>query len=155
MTSVDDERFMRRALELAERGRYSVSPNPMVGCVIVRDGQIVGEGFHQRAGEAHAEVAALATCDARGPTMYVTLEPCAHHGRTPPCADAVIAAGVDRVVVGVVDPNPEVAGRGIERLRAAGIDVEVAAGEPAWRARALVVGYLSRHARGRPWVIYE
>src|SRR5688572_12543423 len=106
---------MKRALELAENGRYTVSPNPMVGCVIVRDGAIIAEGWHRRAGEAHAEVDALARCtDARGATMYVTLEPCSHHARTPPCADAVIAAGITRVVVAMVDPNDEVNGRGIE-----------------------------------------
>jgi len=116
---------MRRALELAEKGRYSVSPNPMVGCVIVRDGAVIAEGWHRRAGEAHAEVDALSRCgDARGATMYVTLEPCAHHGRTPPCADAVIAAGVKRVVIATLDPNELVDGRGAARMREAGIEVE-------------------------------
>jgi diaminohydroxyphosphoribosylaminopyrimidine deaminase/5-amino-6-(5-phosphoribosylamino)uracil reductase len=123
---VSDERFMRRALELAESGRYSVSPNPMVGCVLVRDGAIIGEGWHRRAGEAHAEVEALATCaDASGATLYVTLEPCCHQGRTPPCTDAVIAARVRRVVIAMRDPHDVVDGRGIGRLRDAGIDVEV------------------------------
>ena len=116
---------MRRALELAENGRYTVSPNPMVGCVIVRDGLVIGEGWHRRAGEAHAEVDALSRCsDARGATMYVTLEPCSHHGRTPPCADAVIASGVKRVIVAMIDPNDEVNGRGLDVMRAAGIEVE-------------------------------
>jgi len=120
----DDERYMRRALELAEQGRYSVSPNPMVGCVIVRDGAIVAEGWHRRAGEAHAEVDALSHgADVRGATMYVTLEPCSHHGRTPPCADAVVASGVKRVVIATLDPNDKVDGRGAARLREAGIDV--------------------------------
>ena len=115
---------MRRALELAEQGRYTVSPNPMVGCVIVRDGAVIAEGWHRRAGEAHAEVDALGRCpDARGATMYVTLEPCSHHGRTPPCADAVIASGVSRVVVATIDPSEHVDGAGVERLRAHGIDV--------------------------------
>ena len=115
---------MRRALELASNGRYGVSPNPMVGCVIVRDGVVVAEGWHRRAGEAHAEVDALSRCsDARAATLYVTLEPCSHHGRTPPCADAVIASGVKRVVAAMSDPNETVAGRGFERLRSAGIDV--------------------------------
>lgn len=124
MRAVTDEHFMSRALELAERGRYSTSPNPMVGCVIVRDGVVIGEGFHQRAGEAHAEVAALQSCsDARGATLYVTLEPCAHHGRTGPCADVVIAAGVARVVVAMHDPNELVNGAGIDRIRTAGIEV--------------------------------
>jgi diaminohydroxyphosphoribosylaminopyrimidine deaminase/5-amino-6-(5-phosphoribosylamino)uracil reductase len=123
---VNDEVFLQRALELAERGRFSVSPNPMVGCVVVRDGQVLGEGWHERAGEAHAEVNALRACgDARGATMYVTLEPCSHHGRTPPCAEAVIASGVSRVVIAMPDPNEIVDGRGIEALRKAGIDVRV------------------------------
>jgi diaminohydroxyphosphoribosylaminopyrimidine deaminase/5-amino-6-(5-phosphoribosylamino)uracil reductase len=148
---------MSRAIELAERGRGTTSPNPLVGAVVVRDGEVVGEGWHERRGEPHAEVHALRAAGerARGATLYVTLEPCSHEGLTPPCADAVIAAGADRVVVGVVDPNPKVNGAGIDRLRAAGIDVEVVAGEPAWRARDLNAGYLSLHERGRPWVIYK
>ena len=122
--AVDDEQFMRRALELAGNGRYTVSPNPMVGCVVVRDGSIIAEGWHRKAGEAHAEVDALSRCgDPRGATLYVSLEPCAHHGRTPPCADAVVAAGVRRVVVAMTDPNESVNGRGLDALRAAGIDV--------------------------------
>lgn len=116
---------MQRALELAQQGRYTVSPNPMVGCVIVRDGVVLAEGFHRRAGEAHAEVEALRGVDAKDATIYVTLEPCSHHGRTPPCAEAVIAAGLKRVVVAMADPNDVVNGRGIERLRAAGIEVTV------------------------------
>ncbi len=116
---------MRAALELAERGRYSVSPNPMVGCVVVRDGAVIGEGFHRRAGEPHAEIEALRSAgDARGATMFVTLEPCAHQGRTPPCAEALVAAGLRRVVIAMSDPNENVNGRGIEKLRAAGIEVE-------------------------------
>jgi diaminohydroxyphosphoribosylaminopyrimidine deaminase/5-amino-6-(5-phosphoribosylamino)uracil reductase len=124
--AVSDEHFMQRALSLSERGRYTVSPNPMVGCVIVRDDVVIGEGFHRRAGEAHAEVEALrAGDDVRGATMFVTLEPCSHHGRTPPCADAVIASGVSRVVIAMEDPHEVVNGRGIAALRAAGIDVTV------------------------------
>jgi diaminohydroxyphosphoribosylaminopyrimidine deaminase/5-amino-6-(5-phosphoribosylamino)uracil reductase len=119
-----DEHFTQRALELAERGRFSVSPNPMVGCVIVRDDVVLAEGWHERAGEPHAEIHALRACeDPRGATMYVTLEPCSHHGRTPPCVDAVIASGVSRVVIAMSDPNERVNGRGIAALREAGIDV--------------------------------
>jgi diaminohydroxyphosphoribosylaminopyrimidine deaminase/5-amino-6-(5-phosphoribosylamino)uracil reductase len=121
---VTDEQSMARALELAERGRFSVSPNPMVGCILVRDGKVIAEGWHQRAGEGHAEVNALSACaDPRGATMYVTLEPCSHHGRTPPCDEAVIRSGVARVVVAMMDPNDQVHGRGIDALRSAGIEV--------------------------------
>ncbi len=119
--------LLERALDLAERGRGTTHPNPVVGAVIERDGEVVGEGWHERAGGPHAEVVALEQAGerARGATMYVTLEPCAHHGRTPPCADAVVAAGVARVVVGAADPDPRTDGRGIARLREAGVDVEV------------------------------
>ena len=121
----DDQRFMFRALDLAARARGLTSPNPMVGAVIVRDGTVVGEGFHQAAGMPHAEIEALAAAgtEAGGATLYVTLEPCVHHGRTPPCAPVVIAAGIRRVVVAVSDTNPLVAGRGLAALRAAGLDV--------------------------------
>lgn len=120
---MSDEHFMQRALELAQNGRYTVSPNPMVGCVIVRDGEIIAEGFHRKAGEAHAEIDALRkVSDAKGATLYVTLEPCAHHGRTAPCVDAVIAAKPQRVVIAMDDPHPEHTG-GIAKLRDAGIDV--------------------------------
>jgi diaminohydroxyphosphoribosylaminopyrimidine deaminase/5-amino-6-(5-phosphoribosylamino)uracil reductase len=148
---------LERALELAERVRGTTYPNPVVGAVLVCDGEIVGEGWHERPGEAHAEVNALRAAGdrARGATAYVTLEPCSHHGRTPPCADALIEAGVARVVVGVLDPNPKVHGAGVERLRSAGIDVEVAEGELARRAREQNAGYLSVFERGRPWVIYK
>ncbi len=116
---------MRRALELAEHGRYSVSPNPMVGGFLVRNSQIIGEGWHQRAGEPHAEVKALQSCeDPRGATMYVNLEPCVHHGRTPPCTHVILSAGVTRVVIAASDPNDVVNGRGIADLRRAGLQVE-------------------------------
>ena len=149
-------RQFERALELAERGRGTTSPNPMVGAVLERDGELVGEGWHERPGESHAEVQALRAAGehARGATLFVTLEPCAHHGRTPPCADALIDAGVARVVVGASDPNPEARG-GTERLRSAGVEVELAEGEVAWRARELNAGYFSVHDRARPWVIYK
>jgi diaminohydroxyphosphoribosylaminopyrimidine deaminase/5-amino-6-(5-phosphoribosylamino)uracil reductase len=121
-----DAEFMQRALALAERGRYTVSPNPMVGCIVVRDGAVIGEGWHRRAGEPHAEVEALRQCgDPRGATMYVTLEPCCHYGRTSPCTDSVITAGIGRLVIAMEDPNELVNGRGIEAVRAAGIDVTV------------------------------
>src|SRR5262245_50175451 len=123
-----DQELMCRALALAERGLFTTTPNPRVGCVIVRDGAVVGEGFHERAGGPHAETNALGAAGARaeGATAYVTLEPCSHHGRTPPCADALIAAKVSRVVVGLADPDPDpqVAGRGLARLRDAGVEVE-------------------------------
>jgi diaminohydroxyphosphoribosylaminopyrimidine deaminase/5-amino-6-(5-phosphoribosylamino)uracil reductase len=143
---------MARALELAARGLYTTDPNPRVGCVLVRGNETLGEGWHERAGEAHAEVAALkaARGDVRGATAYVSLEPCSHTGRTPPCVDALIAAGIGRVVCACVDPNPRVAGAGIERLKAAGIAVSVGILEN--EARALNPGFFSRFARGRPYV---
>jgi diaminohydroxyphosphoribosylaminopyrimidine deaminase / 5-amino-6-(5-phosphoribosylamino)uracil reductase len=143
---------MARALELAARGLYTTDPNPRVGCVITREGRVIGEGWHARAGEPHAEVLALSAAGphARGSTVFVTLEPCSHTGRTPPCADALIAAGVARVVCCSVDPNPRVAGAGIERLQAAGVAVSV--GALAAEARELNVGFFSRFERGRPWV---
>src|SRR5215216_3313036 len=117
---------MQRALELAERGRGTTHPNPIVGAVVVRDGEVVGEGWHERRGEPHAEVIALDAAGerARDATLYVSMEPCAHHGSTPPCTDAVLAAGIERVVAASVDPNPK-AGRGLEVLRAAGVEVEL------------------------------
>lgn len=143
---------MARALELAALGRYSVRPNPMVGCVLVKDGWVIGEGWHERAGEPHAEVHALgqAGTAARGATAYVTLEPCAHHGRTPPCAEALRDAGVARVVAAQVDPDPRVAGSGLAMLRQAGI--EVGCGLLEAQARELNRGFLSRIERGRPWL---
>ncbi|MDX8380208.1 MAG: bifunctional diaminohydroxyphosphoribosylaminopyrimidine deaminase/5-amino-6-(5-phosphoribosylamino)uracil reductase RibD [Gallionella sp.] len=149
---LDDSQWMAQALRLAERGMDSTSPNPRVGCVLVRDGVVIGQGWHQRAGEPHAEVYALRAANdaARGATAYVTLEPCAHQGRTPPCADALIAAGVARVVVAGQDANPQVSGLGIARLRAAGIAVDCGLMETA--ARALNVGFFSRMERAIPWV---
>lgn len=147
-----DEEFMARALELARRGRFTTTPNPNVGCVIVRDGVIVGEGWHQRAGEPHAEVHALRMAGdrARGATAYVTLEPCSHHGRTSPCCDALIAAGISRVVAAMQDPNPEVAGRGLYRLQQAGINVSH--GMMMAEAEALNRGFLKRMRTGFPFV---
>jgi len=150
-----DHDFMARALSLAQRGLYTTTPNPRVGCVIVRDGQVVGEGWHEKAGGAHAEVAALAQKvgaggTAQGATVYVTLEPCNHFGRTPPCVDALIAAGVARVVAAMQDPNPLVAGQGLARLAAAGIATECGLLED--EARELNIGFVSRMTRGRPWL---
>jgi diaminohydroxyphosphoribosylaminopyrimidine deaminase/5-amino-6-(5-phosphoribosylamino)uracil reductase len=149
---ITDVRHMAQAIGLARRGLYTTTPNPRVGCVIVRDGVIIGEGFHEKAGEPHAEVHALRAAGekARGATLYVTLEPCSHHGRTPPCTDAVIAAGVVRVVAAMRDPNPKVAGQGFSRLRAAGITVDD--GVMEGDARELNIGFVSRMTRGRPWV---
>ncbi|HJU21610.1 MAG TPA: bifunctional diaminohydroxyphosphoribosylaminopyrimidine deaminase/5-amino-6-(5-phosphoribosylamino)uracil reductase RibD, partial [Casimicrobiaceae bacterium] len=146
--------YMARALALAERGLCTTTPNPRVGCVIVKDGELVGEGFHERAGEAHAEVAALRDArekgrDVRGTTVYSTLEPCNRQGRTPPCVDALIAAGVARVVAAMPDPNPDQGG-GAARLRAAGIAVDVGLLED--EARTLNAGFVSRMTRGRPWL---
>lgn len=150
--AVLDVHYMARALELARQGLYSTHPNPRVGCVIVRDGQIVGEGWHVRAGEPHAEVHALRQAGelARGATAYVTLEPCSHHGRTPPCADALVNAGVDRVVAAMQDPNPQVAGRGLLRLQDAGI--AVSSGVLESEARALNKGFIKRMETGLPYV---
>lgn len=143
---------MRRALELAARGRYSVSPNPMVGCLIMRDGNVIAEGWHQRAGEPHAEIEALRNVDARGATMIVTLEPCAHHGRTPPCADAIIAAGVSRVGIAMRDPH-DVAAGGIEKLREAGIDVVTGVLEE--EARKLNEIFVHAVTHRRPFVLLK
>ena len=151
-TTAQDQAYVARALELAARGLFTTDPNPRVGCVVARDGEVLGEGWHVRAGEPHAEVLALRAAgpQARGATVYVTLEPCSHTGRTPPCAEALLAAGVARVVCCSVDPNPRVAGAGIARLRAAGIDVSVGVFEP--QARELNAGFFSRFERGRPFV---
>lgn len=147
-----DHVFMARALRLTERGRQTATPNPNVGCVIVKHGRIIGEGWHDKAGTPHAEARALVACkeSPAGATVYVTLEPCAHHGRTPPCADALIGAGVGRVVAALEDPNPQVSGKGFEALRAAGIRAE--SGLMAAQAGEVHRGFLSRMRRGRPWV---
>ncbi len=152
MHTAPDHQYMATALRLAEQGLYTTSPNPRVGCVVVRDGQVLSTAWHQRAGEPHAEPLALRAAGdaARGATAYVTLEPCSHYGRTPPCADALIAAGVARVVIAMQDPNPLVSGRGVVKLRAAGIVVECGLMEAA--ARELNIGFVSRMTRGRPWL---
>ena len=143
---------MTRALRLAERGLFTTSPNPRVGCVLVNCGEIVGEGWHEKTGEAHAEIHALRAAGdaARGATAYVTLEPCNHHGRTSPCSEALIAAGIRRVVSAMSDPNPLVSGRGLARLEAAGITTACNLLEN--EARELNIGFISRMMRGRPWV---
>ena len=143
-----DTRMMARALQLARKGRYSAMPNPHVGCVLVRDGQVIGEGFTQPAGGNHAEVEALAAAgDARGATAYVTLEPCSHHGKTGPCTEALLAAGVVRVVAAMQDPNPQVAGSGLARLEAAGVAVEC--GLLQAEAELVIPGFIARMRRGR------
>src|SRR5512141_1973992 len=150
--SAIDHAHMARALRLAERGLYTTQPNPRVGCVIAHAEKMVGEGWHQRAGEPHAEVFALREAGerSRGATAYVTLEPCGHHGRTPPCADALIAAGIARVVAACTDPNPKVAGGGLRSLMDAGIAVQTGLMHEA--ARELNRGFFSRIERGRPWL---
>jgi diaminohydroxyphosphoribosylaminopyrimidine deaminase/5-amino-6-(5-phosphoribosylamino)uracil reductase len=150
--TAQDRLHLARALDLAARGLYTTDPNPRVGCVIANGDRVLGEGWHVRAGEGHAEVNALraAGSQARGATVYLSLEPCSHTGRTPPCADALVAAGVARVVCCTRDPNPKVAGRGIERLEQAGIAVQV--GAFVDEARRLNVGYFSRHEHGHPYV---
>ncbi len=151
---MNDQFYMAQALRLAEQGLYSAHPNPRVGCVIVAQQQVVGEGWHVRAGEPHAEVHALQQAGARaqGATAYVTLEPCSHHGLTPPCAEALVRAGVGRVVVALQDPNPQVAGRGIAHLRAQGITVDVLEGELNAAARRLNCGFVKRMEQALPFV---
>lgn len=150
--SAADRSYMARAIELTERGRNTATPNPSVGCVIVKDGRIIGEGFHERAGEPHAEVHALSNCSesAEGATVYVSLEPCAHEGRTPPCADRMVKEKVARVVAAIEDPNPLVHGSGATRLRDAGIRVDF--GLLAEEAEEAHRGFLKRMRTGRPWM---
>jgi diaminohydroxyphosphoribosylaminopyrimidine deaminase/5-amino-6-(5-phosphoribosylamino)uracil reductase len=153
--SAADHQYMARALRLARRGLTTTTPNPRVGCVLVREGHVLAEGWHEKAGGPHAEAAALAATvgaggKATGATAYVNLEPCSHHGRTPPCADALIAAGVARVVAAMRDPNPLVAGQGLAKLSAAGIAVDCGLLEA--EAHELNIGFVSRMTRGRPWL---
>ncbi len=152
MSSDTDHCHMARAIQLARKGLYTTHPNPRVGCVLVRQGEVVGEGYHRRAGEPHAERNALAEAGerAQGATAYVTLEPCCHHGRTPPCSEGLIEAGVTRVVAAMRDPNPSVAGQGFDQLRAAGIAVEE--GVMQAQAEALNPGFIKRMRRGLPYV---
>jgi diaminohydroxyphosphoribosylaminopyrimidine deaminase/5-amino-6-(5-phosphoribosylamino)uracil reductase len=151
MTAAQDAFYMARAIQLAKRGRYTTAPNPNVGCVIVKNGEIIAEGWHKKAGQGHAEVEALKhLANANGATAYVTLEPCSHYGKTPPCCDALIRAGVSRVVAAMTDPNPLVAGQGLQRLQAAGI--EVLCGVLADDAYALNRGFIKRMTEARPFV---
>jgi diaminohydroxyphosphoribosylaminopyrimidine deaminase/5-amino-6-(5-phosphoribosylamino)uracil reductase len=152
MDQADEFGYMAQALRLAKRGLLTTDPNPRVGCVLVKNGEIIGQGWHQRTGEAHAEILALdeAGATAKGATAYVTLEPCCHTGRTPPCSEALIKAGVVRVVVAMEDPNPQVSGKGVSQLRDAGIDVDV--GVMTAQAEALNPGFVKRMRHGRPFV---
>ncbi|MEC7546822.1 MAG: bifunctional diaminohydroxyphosphoribosylaminopyrimidine deaminase/5-amino-6-(5-phosphoribosylamino)uracil reductase RibD [Pseudomonadota bacterium] len=152
VATVADRQWMAAALKLAAQGMYSTSPNPRVGCILVKDGEAIGEGWHQKAGEPHAEVLALRAAgdNARGATAYVTLEPCSHYGRTPPCAEGLIKAGVSRVVAAVCDPNPDVAGRGFQMLREAGIEVVESCLED--QATAINEGFMKRMRTGLPLV---
>ncbi len=152
---MSDERWMERCIALARQAQGRTAPNPLVGAVVVRDGGVVGQGFHARAGQPHAEVGALRRAGdaARGATLYVNLEPCSHHGRTPPCTEAILRAGVSRVVVGMRDPNPRVNGRGIARLREAGLEVAVGVASDA--CRELNLAFVTAMVRGRPLVVLK
>lgn len=157
MLAKEDYKFMARAIQLAKKGQYTTHPNPRVGCVITKNNKIIGEGFHKRAGEPHAEINALSNCkkiageeSSQGATAYVTLEPCSHTGKTPPCANALIEANVSRVVIAMQDPNPQVAGQGVQHLQDAGIDVEVGVFEKL--SRQLNPGFIKRMEKGLPWV---
>ena len=152
MVQADDYSYMARAIRLAEHGLFTTAPNPRVGCVLVKQGKVVGEGWHERAGEPHAEIMALTAAGdaAKGATAYISLEPCCHHGRTPPCSDALISAGISRAVVAMEDPNPQVAGKGITQLREAGIDVD--SGVMTTQSESLNPGFVQRMRQGRPFV---
>lgn len=152
MAEADDYRYMAQAIRLAERGLYTTDPNPRVGCVLVKAGEIIGEGWHERAGEPHAEIMALRNAgdNAKDAVAYVSLEPCSHHGRTPPCSNALIEAGVSRVIVAMEDPNPKVAGQGLSQLRESGITVDE--GILTAQAEALNPGFIQRMRHGRPYV---
>lgn len=152
MVQADDYSHMARAIRLAKRGLYSTDPNPRVGCVLVNKGKIVGEGWHERAGEPHAEIMALTAAGeaAKDATAYISLEPCCHHGRTPPCSDALISAGISRAVVAMEDPNPQVAGKGISQLRDAGIEVE--SGVMTVQSELLNPGFIQRMREGKPYL---
>ena len=147
-----DRRFMRRAIELAQRGLFSTDPNPRVGCVLVKDNEIIAEGWHEKAGEKHAEIMALENSQSsvEGATCYVTLEPCSHHGRTSPCSDALMEAGISRIVVAMKDPNPLVSGDGFARLQKSGIDVSTGLMES--ESKELNPGFIKRMQTGLPWV---
>jgi diaminohydroxyphosphoribosylaminopyrimidine deaminase/5-amino-6-(5-phosphoribosylamino)uracil reductase len=154
---MDDELYMDEAFALAERGRGSTHPNPLVGAVLVRDGVVVGRGWHLGPGEPHAEAMALAEAGerARGATLFCTLEPCSHHGKTPPCADALVAAGVARAVIALGDPNPQVDGDGLHKLREGGVEVDLGEGRWGARAREQNAAFLTYHRTGRPLVTYK
>src|SRR3954449_1287771 len=156
-STASDELFLMRAIELAERARGRTSPNPLVGAVIVKDGRVIGEGWHHAAGEPHAEREALGECseDPAGATMFVSLEPCCHHGRTPPCTDAIVEAGIRRVVIASEDPSEHASGRGLGILRDEGVEVVVADGELAARARRLNQPFRKHVRTGRPYVLFK
>jgi diaminohydroxyphosphoribosylaminopyrimidine deaminase/5-amino-6-(5-phosphoribosylamino)uracil reductase len=152
MVQADDYSHMAGAIRLAKRGLYTTDPNPRVGCVLVKKGKVIGEGWHERAGEPHAEIMALKAAGdaAKEATAYISLEPCCHHGRTPPCSDALISAGISRAVIAMEDPNPQVAGNGIKQLSEAGIDVE--SGVMTAQAEALNPGFIQRMREGKPFI---
>jgi diaminohydroxyphosphoribosylaminopyrimidine deaminase/5-amino-6-(5-phosphoribosylamino)uracil reductase len=158
LSTETDHRHLARAIELAQQGRGRVQPNPVVGAVVVKDGEVLGEGWHAEFGGPHAEVNAIAACgdaDLHGATMYVSLEPCCHEGKTPPCTDAIVAAGIKRIVVGSDDPTDKASGRGLGILRDEGVDVQIAGGELAARARLLNQAFRKSARTGRPWVLFK